>query len=158
MGTSAHAEAHAPAHPDRTFEILTPSDPSRFYGKFGPIPATVKVTDQTGAWDAVGQTRTLHLSDGGSVVETLKSVEAPHRFAYQLTDFTGVFGALVAFARAEWDFDAAEGGTRIGWTYTFYAQPARGAILAVIVKLFWAPYMRKVLPGLVDEVRRVTAA
>jgi hypothetical protein len=157
MSTTARAEGHAPAHPDRTYEILTPSDPSRFYGRFGPIPATVEVTDQTGDWDAVGQTRTLHLSDGGSVVETLTLVDDPSRFQYQLTDFTGFFGWIVSYARAEWDFDAAEEGTRIRWSYTFWGQPARGWLLAVIVKVFWARYMRQVLPGLIAEVKRVTA-
>ncbi|CAN5299729.1 hypothetical protein BH11ACT3_BH11ACT3_13880 [soil metagenome] len=157
MGTSARAEAIAPATPTRTYEILTPSDPSRFYGKFGPIPATLSVSDQTGAWDGVGQTRTLHLSDGSTVVETTKEVDAPRRFAYQLTNFTKLFGALVAKADAEWDFDAAEGGTRIRWTYTFHGKPGRGWMVALIIKLAWAPYMREVLPKLVDEVKRVTA-
>lgn len=155
MGTSAFAEGHAPAHPDRTFEILTPSDPTRFYPKSGPLPGVVRVEGQTGAWDAVGQTRTLHLSDGSSVVETTREVDPPRRFSYQLTDFTKLFGSLVAYARAEWDFDAAEGGTRIRWTYTFYAQPARGAIVWLIVRLLWGPYMKKVMPGLVAEVKRV---
>jgi len=158
MGTTARADAIAPAHPDRTFEILTPVDPSRFYGRFGVIPATVKVTDQSGAWDAAGQTRVLHLSDGSQVTETISEVDEPRRFVYELTDFTKLFGMLVAYARAEWDFDAAAGGTRIRWSYTFHGRPARGWIIFLIVKLAWAPYMKRVLPTLVDEVRRVGSA
>jgi Polyketide cyclase / dehydrase and lipid transport len=158
MGTTARAEGIAPAHPDRTFEVLTPIDPSRFYGRFGPIPATIKVTDQTGAWDGVGQSRVLHLSDGSQLTETTKEVDEPRRFVYELTHFTKLFGALVSYARAEWDFDAAEGGTRIRWSYTFHGQPARGWIIFLIVKLAWAPYMRRVLPKLIEEVRTVTAA
>jgi hypothetical protein len=156
LASTAKAEGFAPARPDRTFAILTPSDPTRFYPKFGPIPAIVKVTDQTGAWDAVAQSRTLTLSDGGTLVERIKVVDPPRRFAYQLSDFTGFFGNLVAFADAEWDFDASVEGTRIRWTYTFHAQPQRGWLVRVIVKLYWARYMKRVLPLLIDEVRRLT--
>jgi hypothetical protein len=76
---------------------------------------------------------------------------------YHLADFTGFFGNLVAFADAEWDFDAAVEGTRVRWTYTFHAQPQRGWVVRMMVVLFWARYMRRVLPGLIDEVRRVSA-
>jgi hypothetical protein len=158
MASSAKVEGFAPAKPDRTFAILTPSDPTRFYPRFGPIPAIVKREDQTGAWDAVGQSRKLTLGDGGTFIERLKVVDAPRRFTYQLTDFTGFFGNLVAFADAEWDFDAAVEGTRIRWTYTYHAQPKRGWIVRILVRVFFSRYMKKVLPLLIDEVRRVTAA
>jgi len=154
-GHGARVQAVAPADPARTFAILTPSDPARFYPRFRVIPAVVAVTDQTGAWDAVGQTRTLHLSDGSTVVETTTDVERPGFFAYELTDFTKVFGPLVDHARAEWHFDPAEGGTRITWSYTFFGRPGRGWIVALIVRLTWAAYMRRVIVGIVDEVRRV---
>lgn len=153
MASSAHAEGIAPAKPDRTFAIVTTSDPARFYPKYGLLPAVVEVRDQTGAWDAVGQSRTLVLGDGGTLVERLKAVDAPRRFAYQLADFTGFFGTLVAFADAEWDFDANIEGTRIRWTYTFHAQPKRGWLVRLIVSLLWSRYMRRVLPALIDEVR-----
>jgi hypothetical protein len=155
MASSARAEGFAPAKPDRTFAIVTPSDPTRFYPKYGPLPAVVAVRNQTGAWDAAGQSRTLVLSDGSTVVERLTVVEPPRRFAYRLSDFTGAFGNLVAFAEAEWDFDASVVGTRIRWTYSYHAQPKRGWIVRVIVRVFWARYMKKVLPGLIAEVDRV---
>jgi hypothetical protein len=157
MSSSAKAEGFAPAKPDRTFAIMTTSDPTRFYPKSGPLPAVVEVTDQTGAWDAVGRSRKLTLSDGGTFVERITTADAPRRFAYQLNDFTGFFGNLVAFAEAEWDFDASVEGTRVRWTYTFHAQPKRGWIVRLIVKLLWGRYMKKVLPGLTDEVRRVVS-
>lgn len=155
-GSSATVVGVAPADPTRTFDILTPSDPSRFYPKFRVIPATVRVEGQTGAWDAVRQTRVLHLSDGSSVRETTTDVDRPGFFAYELTEFTKVFGPIVDHARAEWHFDAVDGGTRITWTYTFFGRPGREWIITLIVRLAWAAYMRTVMPGLVDEVRRVT--
>ena len=80
---------------------------------------------------------------------------APRRFAYRLSDFTGTFGSLGAFAEAAWDFDAAVEGTRIRWTYSYHAQPKRGWVVRIIVRVFWARYMKKVLPGLIAEVDRM---
>jgi hypothetical protein len=156
-GSSSTVTGIAPAAPERTFDILTPSDPARFYPKFRVVPATVGVEGQTGAWDAVGQTRVLRLSDGSSVRETTKDVERPSFFAYELTEFTKAFGPIVDHARAEWRFEAVEGGTLITWTYTFFGKPGRGWVVTLIVRLIWAAYMRKVMPGLVAEVERVTA-
>jgi hypothetical protein len=132
------------------FPRLTQHDPTKFYPKAGVLPAVVEVRDQRGGWDAVGQTRTLVLSDGGTVVETLRSAEAP-RFAYDLTRFTGLFGILVANARSEWtvvaDDDDGERST-IEWRYSFTSRPGRGLVIAAIVRLAWAPYMRRVLPAI----------
>jgi len=153
-GHGASVEAVAPGDPSHAFDVLTPSDPSRFYPRFRVIPAVIAVTDQSGDWDAVGQTRVLHLSDGSSVRETTTDVERPGLFAYELTEFTRLFGRLVHHARAEWRFQPADGGTRITWSYTFFGLPGRGWIVAVIVRMAWAAYMRRVIVGLVDEVRR----
>jgi hypothetical protein len=137
-----------------TWAIAQPITPVGFYPKAGPLPAVVEVRDQTGAWDAPGQTRTLVLSDGGSVIEHTRVVEAPTFFAYELTDFQKLFGHLVSGARAEWSFTAVEGGTRIDWTYEFHPLPRAGLVVGAIVRLLWAPYMRRVLPGILAEVER----
>jgi hypothetical protein len=111
------------------------------------LPGVVEVRDQHGAWDAVGQTRTLVLSDGGTVKETLRVV-APPLFAYDLSAFTGFFGRLVASGRSEWRVADDAAGSVIGWTYTFTAKPGWGFAVAAIMRLAWAPYMRKVLPAI----------
>jgi hypothetical protein len=137
-----------------TWKIVTPLTPVGFYPSFGPLPAVVEVLDQTGPWDAAGQTRTLVLSDGGSVVEHLREVTRPGRFVYELTDFQKLFGTIVGGARAEWVFRAVGVSTSIRWTYTFYALPGKRWLLAGIVGNLWAPYMRRVLPGIAAEVER----
>lgn len=142
---SASASAHVAAPPHVVFPRLTQHDATRFYPKSGVLPAVVEVRDQTGGWDAAGQTRTVVMSDGGTFVETLRAVTEP-RFAYDLTRFTGFFGTLVARARSEWIVEADGDGSSIAWTYAFTAKPGRGFLVAVIVKLAWGPYMQKVLP------------
>jgi hypothetical protein len=118
------------------------------------VPAVLEVRNQTGEWDAPGQTRQLMLSDGGWVIEHTKVVEPSALFAYELTDFQKVFGVLVEFARAEWVYSPEGDGTRIRWTYTFHARRGAGLALTAIVRLAWAPYMRRVLPGIAAEVER----
>jgi len=141
--------------PERAYELSGPLDPTMFYPGQWPLPAVVSVEDQTGSWDAPGRSRTLMLSDGGHVVETITDAASPDLFAYELTDFQKLFGRLVSGARAEWRFEPEAGGTSIRWAYTFFALPGRTGIVRAIVKLFWAPYMRRVLPSIAREVERL---
>ncbi len=154
---SATVDAVAQATPKQSFEISGPIDPTGFYPKFGPLPAVVEVRDQSGSWDAVGRTRRLMLSDGGHVIETITDVTSPNLFAYELSGFQKLFGMLVLGARAEWRFERVAEGTRIRWTYTFFGKPGRAWIVKLIVKLWWAPYMARVLPPIAAEVERTAA-
>ncbi|WBU39087.1 SRPBCC family protein [Homoserinibacter sp. YIM 151385] len=148
-GSSAEVLVLAPL-PD-AFRIVTAADPASWYPRFGPLPAVVGVVDRAGAFDAEGDHRRLLLSDGGSVVETLRLVDEPRRFAYDLSHFQKLFGRLVEGARAEWVFAPEGAGTRVRWTYEFH--PRRGARLLVrlVVRLWWARYMRRVLPPIARE-------
>jgi len=137
---------------DQAWRVSVPADPTKFYPKYGPLPAVVGVRDQTGPWDAVGQTRTLQLSDGGSVVEHIREIDFQRFFAYELTDFQKLFGHLVEGARAEWTYTEVAGGTRISWSYAFHPKKGAGLLVTAIVRLAWAPYMRRVLPGIVKAV------
>ncbi len=153
---SATVEGITKAPLMRAWEIATPLTPVGYYPKYGPLPAVIEVRNQTGPWDAVGQTRQLMLSDGGYVIEHIVRVAKPDLFIYELSDFQKLFGALVSGARAEWEFTTVGSGTRIRWTYTFHPYPRGRIIVALIVKLFWAPYMKRVLPGIIREVDRVS--
>lgn len=145
--SSASASAVVAAPPEDVFPRLRAHDPTRFYPRSGLLPAVDEVRDATGPWDAPGRSRTLVLSDGGTVRETLTSAEAP-LFAYDLTAFTGFFGAIVARGRSEWRVHGVGAGSTIAWTYSFTARPGCGVLVAAIVRLAWAPYMRRVLPAI----------
>ena len=154
---SASASAVVAATPKQAWEISGPVDPTQFYPKHGPLPAVVGVRNQTGPWNTVGQSRQLQLSDGGTVVETITHANSPSYFSYELTNFTKLFGVLVEKARAEWSFERIAEGTSITWKYSFFGLPGRAWIVKLIVSLFWAPYMRAVLPPIAREVERVSA-
>ncbi|TPW70063.1 SRPBCC family protein [Schumannella sp. 10F1B-5-1] len=133
------------------FATTVATDPAAFYPRFGPLPAVTSVSEQTAAFDQIGAHRRLHLSDGGSVIETVVEVDVPSRHVYELSRFAKLFGRLVSGARAEWVFTEETGGTRIHWTYAFHPLPGRGPIVHLIVRLFWAPYMRSVLPAIARQ-------
>jgi hypothetical protein len=154
-GKTASVEGVTTANPQQAWNIANPVDPTKFYPKFGPLPAVVEVRNQTGPWDVVGQSRQLVLSDGGSVIEHIVRADEPDVFAYHLSDFQKLFGMLVSGADAKWEFDVVEGGTRIRWTYTFHPLPRCGWIVGLVVGLFWHRYMQRVLPTIIAEVNRL---
>ncbi len=155
-GRSATAvtELLAEASIDRTWDVATMHTPVGLYPKAGLLPAVVEVRNQAGDWDRVGQTRQLMLSDGGSVIEHITNVDRLEFFAYNLSDFQKVFGVMVESARAEWTFTTAPNGTVIRWRYTFHPKSGYRLPLAAIIRFLWAPYMTRVLPGIVAEIER----
>lgn len=152
MSISASASAIVPCHPVVAWEFVAGLDPTRYYPAYGPLPAVVGVRDQTGDWLSEGQQRTLLLSDRGHVVEQLTETRSPTSFVYELRNFQRLFGYLVSGARAQWRFDRAEDGTNIQWEYSFRPLRGRGWIVAVIVRLAWAPYMRRVIRRIAADV------
>jgi hypothetical protein len=152
---SATVDALADATPKAVWHTITALDAPTFYPKRGVLPAVTAVRDQSGSWDTVGRTRTLMLGDGGHVVETITHANSPTFFAYDLSDFQKLFGWLVAGATATWAVEREEAGTRIRWGYAFHPRPGRRWIVALIVRLAWAPYMRIVLPPIAAETARV---
>src|SRR3979411_2044992 len=59
--------------------------PTLFHRWYGPIPPIKAVNDQTGDWDAIGKTRTVVLTGGGSMREELTSFDPPRSFGYTLS-------------------------------------------------------------------------
>jgi hypothetical protein len=145
-------EGIAPAPADFSWDVALQTPPPAFYKRFGPLPAVVGVQNQPETWDKAGYTRTLLLSDGGSVVETVTDSERGAFFGYDLSEFQKLFGHLVEGARAEWTFTPDGAGTRIRWSYEFHAKPGRAWIVRAIVSLFWARYMRRVLPSIISDI------
>ncbi len=79
---SAIVIADVAANQVATFEHIVPINLSSVFTGYGPLPAVAGAQNQTGDWDAAGQTRTVLLSDGSSVQELLTKYEHPHYFSY----------------------------------------------------------------------------
>jgi hypothetical protein len=130
------------------FDHIVPIDLTSIFTGYGPLPAVTGVQNQTGAWNAAGQTRTVTFSDGSSAREQLTKYEHPHYFSYMLSDFSGVLGFLSMSANGAWWFETnpSTGTTLIKWSYVFNARSLfTGPILWLITNFLWRGYMHKAL-------------
>jgi Polyketide cyclase / dehydrase and lipid transport len=121
---------------------------SHWYGPIGPIK---EVRDQTGQWDATGQTRVVMLTPSGSFHEELTSLDPPHSFGYALTGITGPLGLLVGRADGEWRFTASgtvPSETTVSWRWNIHARSALTAPLLPALGWLWKGYARRSLETL----------
>ena len=118
---------------------------SHWYGPIGPIK---EVRDQTGDWDAAGQTRVVMLTPSGSFHEELTSLDPPHSFSYALTGITGPLGLLAGRADGQWVFTASGSATTVTWRWNIHARSALTAPLLPVLGRLWKGYARKSLETL----------
>jgi hypothetical protein len=128
--------------------------PTLFHRWYGPIPPIKAVRDQTGAWDAVGQTRTVVLTGGGSMREELTSYDAPASFGYRLTDVKGPLAPLVDHVEGLWAFAPVGTGTKVTWRWTIHPRRALAAPLLPVFGRLWLGYARASLEELSDQLLR----
>lgn len=136
------------ADPERAWDVIVPVELSTVFTGLKPlIPAVTGTRDQTGDWDAAGQTRKIDLADGSETAEIINSVDRPNRFTYTVGPFSGPLGKFVDRAEGEFKFEAMNGGTHVRWTYVWF--PAKGgtAVVWVLSKL-WGVYARKTVVDL----------
>jgi hypothetical protein len=140
-----------------TFEHIVPIDLASIFKGYGPLPAVKSTQNQTGAWNAVGQTRAVILSDGSSAQELLTKYEHPHYFSYTVRDFSGVLRFLATSAHGEWWFDShsSRRGTHIRWCYSLNTKSIFTApILWFIANFLWRGYMQNVVMLCKQQVER----
>ena len=137
-------QAVIPGSPDAVFNFIAAEDvlPKVLTG-YGPLPAVVKTSENTGPWTVVGSARLIQLADNTTVREQLTRYEPSKRFAYRVWDFGNpIIDTLATGARGEWVFSPAPGGTLVTWTYTFSAKNAAAALpLSGITQILWRGYM-----------------
>lgn len=116
--------------------------------RYGPVPAVTHTSGQTGPWDVVGSSRTVHLGDGSTAQERVTRCEAPHVFGYTVSGFTNPIRFLAREARGLWVFH--ESG-EVSWTYTFAARtPLHALLLLPVVRGPWRGFMRRALGALAN--------
>jgi hypothetical protein len=148
---SPHPVARSRTYPvtlDDAFPVtLATPLPDLFNRRYGPIPPITAV-DQEGPWATVGQKRTIHTADGGSVTEHLVTVDEPHAFTYELTDIRGPLRPLVARVDGAWTFEPVGTGCRITWSWTIHPQSGAGALVLPVFGRLWQGYARRALDHL----------
>jgi hypothetical protein len=111
---------------------------------YGPIPS-IKATEGPADWGTVGQQRTVLLSGGGSMRETLTLVDRPRAFGYEITDVKGPMKPLAGSVDGQWSFDPAGTGVRITWRWSVApGSSVGGAVLPTFAKV-WNGYARQAL-------------
>ena len=157
-GIPSTVQARSTLPPAEALTLIAPIDLPSVFHRWGPFPAVVSVEGQTGTWDAPGRSRRPHFSDGGSARETMTEYTPGAGFAYELRDFTDVFGRLVDGIRGEWTFTPDGDGCIVRWTWEF--KPKRGMRLplaGVVVPLF-RRYMQRVMDASVALAEREALA
>lgn len=144
MSYAVTVSATAQAPRDHAFDVIVPIDLASVFHGYGLLPAVTGTSDQSGAWDGVGRTRTVHLSDGSSSSERITSYERPTGFGYRVGPFGGVFGRVVSHADGSWAFTELGDSTQIFWTYEFGPRRGMGLLVRAILPL-WRRYADRVL-------------
>lgn len=122
--------------------------PELFSKWYGPIPPIKETRDQTGEWDAVGQSRTVFLVGGGSMNETLTQFDAPNSFSYTLSDVKGPLSPLVDHVEGVWLFEPIGNGTNVTWRWTIHPRSGLTAPLLPVFGWLWKGNARQSLAEL----------
>jgi hypothetical protein len=128
--------------------------PTLFRRWYGPIPPIRAVVDQAGDWDAVGKSRTIVLTGGGSMREQLTSYDPPRSFGYTLSDVKGPMAPIVARVEGLWSFEPVGTGTRVTWRWTIYPRSAFTARVLPVFGRLWLGYARQSLEELSNQLVR----
>ncbi len=129
-------------------------DPAKIVQKRGLIPGVKSVSGQTVPWSAAGQTRTLTLSDGSTVVESLVALE-PDGYRYRISDFSGPLKYIVKEAHARFAIAPRGEGSILTWTYEFTPKGRlAAAILSFLVDSQWNGFMDAALARLKENIER----
>jgi hypothetical protein len=149
------ASRTVPGAPGHAFAAVLPAPLTELFDRrFGPIPTIRDVTDQDGAWATAGQTRTIHLADGGSMREELIEVSAPATFGYRISGIRGPMRPLVAEVEGRWDFAAEGDGTRVTWTWRLRPANPVARLLMPAFAWCWRGYAALALERVEQVVTR----
>lgn len=154
MSTPLHVESSrtAPVAHEQAFDVVLRAPlPVLFSRRYLVFPPIREVRDQTGEWGTVGQTRTIVTSDGGSLRETLTSVDRPSSFGYRIDQVRGPMKPLVCGIEGRWTLEPRGTGCRVTWAWNIQPANGAGALLMPLLGRMWQGYARQAL----EEVERV---
>lgn len=130
---------------DDAFDRVLPHPlPEIFRHRRLAIPPITEVRGQEGEWGRVGQSRTIVTADGGTLLETLTTVDRPDRFDYTIATMSGPMKLLVRQAEGSWAFESTADGTRITWTWVL-TPTAVGRVAMPAFGAMWRGYARQAL-------------
>ena len=127
---------------DRLMAALPPEVFTRGYAAF---PAVREVTEEPHDWGTVGQTRTIHLADGGRLRQTITSVDRPHSYAYLLDDIHGRLRPFVRSVDGVWSITPRGTGALVGWAWTMHPKASPARLTMNVIGRMWKGYADRAL-------------
>lgn len=127
-------------HEEAFDRLMATPLPSIFFRRHALIPAVREVRDQDGEWGTVGQTRTIVLADGGTLHETLTSVERPDSFGYVLDGITGRMRPFVKTVDGTWSVTPEGDGVRVGWAWVLNPLAPPAFLTMNVIGRMWHGY------------------
>ena len=125
---------------------------------YGLVPSVAYTSDISGPWDQPGSQRIVHLADGSTLAEGLTNYDRPSYFAYRVSNPSFALKHLMTEARGQFWFAAADGGTKVRWTYTFHAKNRLAKLpLMLFVKSQWRRYMDVCLTNVVRHFASISS-
>ena len=138
--------------------VLVVPLPQIFGRRYWAIALIVEVTGQEGEWgSAVGQTRTIKMSDGGNMLETLTVIDQPNKFGYDISNVKGVLTLLVVAASGTWAFAPDGDGTRITWSWELTPTKVGRLAMPVFARL-WSGFAGQAMEEIGKILRPATPA
>jgi hypothetical protein len=131
--------------PEDAYDALVAAPLEELLGdRSGPIPPVKECRGQDGPWGQVGQTRTIVLGDGGTILETLIGADRTTRdYRYRLSDITGPMKALVRGVDGRFAFEPSGDRTAVTWTWTVHPTHAVTRLAMPVFNVFWQRAARK---------------
>jgi hypothetical protein len=128
-----------PATPEVAYDAVLGAPLEQILGdRSGPIPPVRECRGQDGAWESAGQTRTIVLGDGGTVLETLLLADREGGdYRYRLSDVRGPMKLLMRSVDGQFTFVPEGSGARVTWSWTIHATNPVARLALPLFAIFW---------------------
>jgi hypothetical protein len=154
-GHRVEASRYVDVEPSLAFDRLIAARlPEVFRRRYAAFPPVREVTDAPDDWGSVGQARTIVLSDGGRLRETLTAVDPPRGYSYVLDDIHGRLRPFVSTVEGTWSVTPQGGGSLIGWSWTMHPKAAPARLTINVLGRMWKGYANAALGELETILRR----
>ncbi len=145
-GHLVEASRSVAVEPEAAFDRLLAARLTEVFARgYAGFPSIQDVTDEHSPWGSVGQTRTIVLADGGTLRETLTSVDRPHGYTYVLDDLHGALGRFMSTVDGAWSVTPEGSGARIGWAWTLHPKAPPARLTLSVIGRMWKGYADRAL-------------
>lgn len=147
MATTLQKSQTFAATVEHAYDVVCTSPITEIFSRrFLAIAPIAEVTGQEGQWGReVGQTRTIRLSDGATMIETLTSIDRPNSFTYALSDLSGPLEKLVAGVDGRYSFERDGAGAKVTWQWVVTPKGIAGKLAMPAFAAMWSRYAARAM-------------